>query len=165
MEQRQRAADHHRGIRLGRHEDVGGHGGGGSLAVGAGDAQGVAVALHDGAPGLGALVDRDAPGYGPGDLGVAVVNGGGADHRVAALQVLRRVADGHGDAHGTQVLHRGAVGHVRALDGDAHALQYLGQGAHADAADARQMDALAGVDILVEVLDRMKHCRYLLDRS
>ncbi len=36
VEQGQGAADHHRGIRLRRHEDVGAHGGGGGLAVGTG---------------------------------------------------------------------------------------------------------------------------------
>ena len=59
------------GSSRGRHEDVGAHGGGGGLAVGAGDAQGVLIVLHDGAPGLGPLIDGDAPGDGPGDLGVA----------------------------------------------------------------------------------------------
>ena len=133
--------------------------------MGAGDAQGVAVALHDGTPGLGALIDRDAPGHGAGDLGIAVVNGGGTDDRVAVFQVLRRVADGHGDAHRAQVLHRVAVCHVGALHRDAHALQDLGQGAHTHAADARQVDPLAGVDILVKVLSRMKHICCLLDRN
>ena len=165
VEQRQRAADHHRGVGLRRHEDVGGHGGGGGLAVGAGHAQGVAVALHDGAPRLGALVYGDAPRHSAGDLRVVVVNGGGADHRVAVFQVLRRMAYGHGNAHGAQVLHGGAVGHVGALHRDAHALQHLGQRAHGHAADARQMDALAGLDILVKVLDGMEHRSYLLDRS
>ena len=165
VQQRQCAADHHRGVCLGRHEDVGGHGGGGGLPVGSGDAQGVAVALHDGAPGLGALIDRDAPGHGAGDLGIAVVNGGGTDDRVAVFQVLRRVADGHGDPHRAQVLHGVALAHVRALHRHAHALQYLRQRAHTHAADAGKVYALAGVDILVKVLSRMKHICCLLDRN
>ena len=125
--------------------------------MGAGHAQGVAVALHDGTPRLGALVHGDAPRHSAGDLRVVVVNGGGADHRVTVFQVLRRMAYGHGNAHGAQVLHGGAVGHVGALHRDAHALQHLGQRAHGHAADARQMDALAGLDILVKVLDGMEH--------
>ena len=45
VEHGQGAPDHHRGVRLGGHEDVGGHGGGGGLAVGAGDADGVLNAM------------------------------------------------------------------------------------------------------------------------
>ena len=165
VEHGQGAADHHGGVRLGRHEDMGGHRGGGGFAVGAGEAHGIFIVLHDGAPGLGPLIHGDAPGDGPGDLGVFVVDGGGADHQVTVLQVLRRVADGHGDPHRAQVLHRVALAHVRALHRHAHALQYLRQRAHTHAADARQVDPLAGVDILVKVLSRMKHICCLLDRN
>ena len=98
VQQRQRAADHHRGISSGLHEDVGGHGGGGGLAVGTGKAHGICVFLHDGAPGLRPLIYGDAPCDGPGDLRVLVVDGGGADHQIAVLEILRRVADGPVDA-------------------------------------------------------------------
>jgi len=165
VEQGQRAADHDGGVLLSGHEDMGGHGGGGGLAVGAGDTQGVAIALHDRAPGLGTLVDGDSPGNRPGDLRVAVVDGGGADDGVAVLQAVGGVADGNGDAHGAQMPDGVAVGHVRALDGDAHALEHLGQGAHGHAADAGQMDALAGVKICVNVGSGMEHSVLLLDRS
>ena len=165
VEQRQRAADHHRGVRLRRHEDMGRHGRGGGLAVGARDAQGVAIALHDGTPRLRPLVHGDAAGDGTGDLRVAVVDGGGADHRVAVFQILGGVPDGHLDAHGAQVLHGVALAHVRALHRHAHALQYLRQRAHTDAADTGKVYALAGCDVLMKVLDRMEHCQYLLDRS
>ena len=133
--------------------------------MGAGDTQGVAVALHDRAPGLGPLVDGDAPGDSAGDLRVVVVDGGGADDGVAVLQVVGGVSDGDGDAHGAQVLDGVAVGHVRALDGDAHAVEHLGQGAHGHAADAGQVDALAGVKICVNVGSGMEHSVLLLDRS
>ena len=145
VQQRQGAADHNGGVLLRCHKDVGGHGRGGGLAVGAGHAQGVAVAPHDAAPRLRPLVYGDAPRDGPGDLRVAVVDGGGADHRVAAFQILGGVADGHLNAHGAQVPHRIAVRHVGALHHKAHALQHLGQRAHGHAADTGQMDAPAGL--------------------
>ena len=145
-QQGQGPADHHGGVLLRRQEDVGAHGGGGGLAVGAGDAEGVGVALHDGAPGLGPLIDGDAPGHGPGDLGIAVMDGGGADHEVAVPQILGAVALGDGDAQGLQPLDGGAVAHVGALDLQAHAPQHLRQGAHGDAADADQVDPLAGLE-------------------
>ena len=83
VEQGQCPADHHGGVQLRRHENVGAHGSGGGFAVGAGNAQGIGVFLHQGAPGLRPLVDGDAPGDGTGDLRVAVVDGGGADHKIA----------------------------------------------------------------------------------
>ena len=135
-QQGQGAADHHRGVHPGGHDDVGAHGGGGGLAVGARDAQGVLVAPHDGSPGLGPLKDGDARGAGGGDFGVFVVDGGGADHQLRALDVLPPVADGHGDAQGAQVLHRGAVAHVRAGDHHARLVKHLGQGGHGHPADA-----------------------------
>ena len=165
VEQGQRAADHNGGVLLRRHEDVGGHGRGGGLAVSAGHAQGVAVSLHDRAPGLRPLVHGDAPCDRPGDLRVAVMDGGGADDRVAVLKIVGGVADGHGDAVVTQVLYSVAVGHIRALHGNAHALEHLGQRAHGHAADARQMDALAGLKICVNVDSGMEHGVLLLDRS
>ena len=144
MEQGQGAADHNGGVLLRRHENMGAHGGGCGFAVGAGDAQGVFVPAHQGAPGLGPLIDGDAPGDGSGDLRVAVVDGGGADHEVAVPQVFGVVADGHGDAFGPQTLHGVAVRHIGALDQQALAGQHLRQGAHGHAADAYQMGALAG---------------------
>ena len=42
------------------HEDVGGHGGCGGFAVGTGDADGVFILLHDGAPGFRTLKNGDA---------------------------------------------------------------------------------------------------------
>ena len=159
-QQRQRAADHDGGILLGRHEDMGGHGGGGGLAVGARHAQGVAVRLHDSAPALCPLVDGDAPGDGPGDLGVAVMDGGGADHQIAVLQVVGAVADGNGNADTAQVLYGVAVGHVGALYVQPHALQHLGQRTHGHAADARHMHADAGTQEMPDIFSGMHHnCR------
>ena len=125
--------------------------------MGAGDAQGVAVRLHDGAPALGPLIDRDPPGNGPGDLGIAVVNGGGADHQIAVLQILGAVADGHGDPHAAQMLHRVAVGHIGALYRQPHALEHLRQRAHGHAADTCHMDTDAGTQKMPDILSGMCH--------
>ena len=83
VEQGQRTADHHGGVQLRRHENVGAHGSGGGFAMGAGNAQSIGVFPHQGAPGLRPLVDGNAPGDGAGDLRVAVMDGGGADHKIA----------------------------------------------------------------------------------
>ena len=55
---------------------------------------------------------------------------------VRTEDVLPPVADGHGDAQGAQVLHRGAVAHVRAGDHHARLVKHLGQGGHGHPADA-----------------------------
>ena len=73
VEQRQRTADHYGGVGVRRHEDVCRHAGGGRFAVRAGDAQGVAVAVHDRAPRLRPLKDRDAACDRAGDLGIVIV--------------------------------------------------------------------------------------------
>ena len=88
---------------------------------------------------------------GLGDLRVVIVDGGGADDEIGALHVLRPVADGHRDAQGAEVLHRGAVVHIRAGDFDPHFVEHLGQRRHGDAADAHQMGGTAGGQIVVNI--------------
>ena len=144
-------ADHHSGVPLGGQEDMGAHGGGGGFSVGARHAQGVLIVAHNGAPGLSPLKDRDTGGPGGGDLRVVVVDGGGADDAVRPPDALRQVADDHGDAQGTQMLHRLAVMEVRAGDVHPRAVEYLGQRGHGDAADAHQMGVLAGADIVMNI--------------
>ena len=145
-QQGQGAADHDGGVQPGGHDDVGAHGGGGGLAVGAGDAQGVLVAPHDGAPGLGPLKDGDAGGVGGGDLRIVVVDGGGADDQLGLAQVLGPVADVDGDAQAPQVLHRGALPHVGAGDDHAGSVEHFGKGRHGDPADTRQVGPASGGD-------------------
>ena len=144
VQQGQRAADHDGGILLSRHEDVGTHGGGGGFAVSAGDAQGVLVPPHQRAPCLRPLIDGDAAGDSAGNFRVSIVNGGGADHKIAVPQIFGVVADGHRDALGPQMLHGVAVGHVGTLHQQAFPCQHLRQRTHGHAADAHQMGALAG---------------------
>ena len=146
-EQRQSAADHDRGVLFGGHEDMRCHRGGSRFAVRAGDAKGVLVGFHDGAPGLRALKNGDGAGNGSGDLGIVVMDGGGADDKVALTQVVRCVSDGDGDAKRAKMLHCGAFAHIAALHGKAHGEEFFRQRAHRHAADARKMHALAALQI------------------
>ena len=110
LQQGQGAADHDGGILLRGHHDMGAHGGGGGLAVGAGDAQGVIVVPHYGAPGLRPLEHRDSTAAGLYDLRVVVMDGRGADDELRVrLYVFGPVADEHFYTHGAQVLHLVAV--------------------------------------------------------
>ena len=153
LQQGQRAANHHRGVQLGGHEDVGADGGGGGLAVGAGDAQGVLIPCHDGAPGLGPLEHGDASGQSGGDLRVVVVYGGGAHHAVRPLHTLRQMANGHRDAQAAQMCHGGALLPIGTRDDDSVAQQHLRQRGHGDTANAHQMGPLSRFDILMDVID------------
>ena len=116
------------------------------------DAQRVLVAAHDGAPGLGAFKDRDPPAARLGDLGIVVVYGGGADNEVHVAHVGRCVADGYLDAQGAQMLHGGALTHIRSGDAHTHTGENLGQRRHGDAADAHQMCPPTGDNIVVDVV-------------
>jgi hypothetical protein len=151
VEQRQCAADHHGGVGVRSHEDVRRHAGGGRFAVRAGDAQGVAVAVHDRAPRLRTLKDRDAACDRAGDLGIVVVDGSGADNKIGIAEIVRRVTDGDGNAQRAQVLHGGGVVHVAALHGESHGMQDLGERAHRHAADAGEVRPLAGYEIGIDI--------------
>lgn len=80
--------------------------------MGAGNAQGIAIVMHDGTPCLRPLIDGNSPGNGSGDFRIIVVNGGGTDDKVTVAQVLCIVSDGNGDSQRTEVFHRSAVGKV-----------------------------------------------------
>ena len=144
VQQGQGAADHDGGVLIRGHHDVGAHGGGGGFAVGAGNAQGVAVVLGDGAPGLGPLKDRDAQRMGPDDLRVIVMDGGSAHHELNFPgDIFRLVADGHRDALLRQAHDVLVPVHVRAADCNAHAPKHVRQGGHGNTADADQVASSA----------------------
>ena len=63
---------------------------------------------------------------------------------MGVFQIVGVVADGDGDAHGAQALDIGAVGDVRTLNLVAQIVHDLGDAAHADAADADEMN---GADV------------------
>ena len=149
----QGAANHHGGVDAGGHGNVGTHGGRGRFAVGAGDAQGVFIPPHDRSPSLGPLEDGDARSVGSGDLRVAVVDGSSADDQVLSCHAFGQVANGHGDAQGTQMLHGRAFFHIGAGDDEALPLEHFSQGGHGHTTDAHQMRPLAGHDIVMDSIN------------
>ena len=147
----QHAADHNRGVPLGGQEDVGAHGGGSGFAMGTCHAQGVLIVAHNGAPGLGPLEDGNPGGPGGGDLGVVVVDGGGTDDTVGTLHALRQVADDHRDAQRAQMGHGSALVEIGAGNVYPCAVEHLAQRGHGYPADAHQMGALTGADIIMDI--------------
>ena len=106
--------------------------------------------LHDGAPGLSTLVDRDPPGHSTGDLGIAVMDSGGAHHKVTVPQIVCIMTDGDGNIQPAQPADGIAFRHVGALDAEPHAPQDLRQRAHGHAADADQVDTFAGDQVFAD---------------
>ena len=136
------AGDHGR-VEAGHVEDVGDQRGGRGLAVRAGDRD-RRIEPHQLGQHLGAADDGQALGARRLQLGVAGLHGGGDDDVARADEIDRIVADEHADALGAQAPHVGAVLLVAALHRIALGVQDLGDGAHADAADA---DDVEGADI------------------
>ena len=144
VQQGQGAADHDGGVLIRGHHDVGAHGGGGGFAVGAGNAQGIAVVLGDGAPGLGPFKDRDAQRMGTDNLRVIVMDGGRAHHEFNFLgNIFCLVADGHRDALLRQTHDVLVPVHIRAADCNAHTPKHIRQGGHGNAADTDQVASSA----------------------
>ena len=122
MKQRQISADHHRGIHLSGHQNVRHHGSSSRLAVGAGNAHSIAVGLHNHAPGLRTLKDRDAVGTGVSDLRVVIMYRGSADDAIRTDHIFRMVTNGYRDPLGEQLIRRPGMGHIGAGHLQAHAL-------------------------------------------
>jgi hypothetical protein len=115
----------------------------GGLAVHAGDRD-AALQPHQLGQHLGAPHHRQAPGACRAELRVAALDCGRHDNDGSVPEILGGVADRDLGALVTQPLHVGRVGCVRALHRVAEIDQHLGDAAHADAADADEMD---GADI------------------
>ena len=122
--------------------------------MGAGDAYGVFVVLHNGAPSLSTLEYGDPLRVGGGDLRIGIVHGGSADNIVAAMDIFGAMADGHLDPQAAQMIHRVALPHIGTVHGDAGAVQHLGQGGHGHAADADQMRARSGDHIMTDIFHK-----------
>ena len=144
VEQRQITADHDGGIHVRRHQNMGHHRGGRGFSVGAGNADGIFIGLHDLAPGLGPLKHGDPGGSGSGDFRVVVVGGCRTDDAVRAHDIFRVMANGHGNPLGLQLSGRGRRAHIRARDFHAHSLEDQAQGPHGNAANSNQMHMAAG---------------------
>ncbi len=82
---------HHRGVEVPGPEDRGGHGGGGGLAVHAGDRH-LGMPLHEPGQHLPPAQYGKSPGPGRGQFGVVFFDRGGVDHHLGAAQVFGLVA-------------------------------------------------------------------------
>ncbi len=137
----QPAADHVGGVEAGLGQYRGQHGGGGGLAVRAGDGQGELHA-HQLGQHLGARDDRQLVPQRRQDLDVVLGDGAGVDQRLGVPDVGGGVADGDAHAQGAQAAHGVVLGDIRAADLEAHVQQHLGDAGHARAADAGEVDLL-----------------------
>ena len=128
-------------------QQVGGHGAGGGLAVGACHAEAFAAA-RDEAQHLGALVYLEATGAEVGQFGMLLRDGGGVDYQRGG-GVAARVGDEGGVflvvylcAFGREALGQRGGGAVVAGHGFAFRQEVAHQGAHADASRADEVNGL-----------------------
>ena len=117
--------------------------------------------LHDLAPGLGTLKDRDATGTGAGNFRVVIMGGGGADDQLGVPQVFGAVADMDLDAQGTQMRDCTALPDVGAGDGHPHAVEHFGQRSHRYAANAHQVGAAVRGQIRGNIKVSHRHTTFL----
>ena len=120
--------------------------------MGAGDADGVFVGFHDLAPGLGPLEHGNACAAGSGDFRVVIVDGGGTNHAVRALDIFAPVPDGHMNPMLLQFLGGERGAHIGAGNLQAHALEHQSQWPHGDAANANQVHPPAGNNIFRNII-------------
>ncbi len=149
----QAASHHDGGIQPGVTEDGGQHGGGGSLAVAAGhgDAE---LQAHQLGQQLATGNHRNLEAAGFLNLGVVLADGG-ADHQgLGSGEVGRGVAFENAGAQLAEAVGDGGQLEVGAADGETQVQEHLGDAAHADAADAGE----------VQVLGLKKHFDSLLFR-
>jgi hypothetical protein len=139
------AADDDGGVEAGFFEHEGDHGGGGGLAVGAGNGD-AAPLVHEGGDHFGTVVYGQALRLGGGDFGVAAGDGGGYDDGFGALDVGGVVADDYFGAELPESPYGVGFGDVGAADGVAFGEQDFGDGAHAGAAYADEVDAAEVVE-------------------
>ncbi len=135
------AADDESGIKMRSGQNGRNDGGGGGFSVGAGDGDAVFQA-HQFREHFRARDHRNFHFVRFDDFGIAGGDGGGSDHHVSAVDVdgfvgVENRGAKFGEAFGDR--RRLAVG---AGNGVAESEQHFGDAAHADAADAHQVDAL-----------------------
>ncbi len=131
IQKRQRAADHNGRVLVRSHHDVRTHRGRGGLAVGAGDAQGVVIAL-DIAPQACVRSNTGMPLACAALIsGVLIMHCRSAHDKFNVVRdVLGIVPDGDGDAFLPEVQDVGAFVHVGAGDVQPHAVEHFGQRGH-----------------------------------
>ena len=134
-------AHHDRGIEPSGGKHRGHHAGGGRLAVHAGDGNAVFQA-HEFRQHLGALDDRKLEAMRLGNLGIISGDGRTGHDGLGALDVLRPMALEDLRSQRYQPRRNRRMSQVGAADAVAKGEQHLGNAAHADAADAYEMNAL-----------------------
>jgi hypothetical protein len=134
-------ADDYGWVQSSGRQDSGHHRRGGGLAVHARDRDSVLQA-HQLGEHLGALNDRDVQLAGLGDLGVVGGDGGTGNDDLGVADIFRGMTFDGERAERSQALRHAGTLQIRAGDSVAEVQQHLGNAAHADAADAYEMDAL-----------------------
>lgn len=140
-QQRQLASDDRRGVEARTDQQLAEHGGGRGFAVGSGYGDGAVVAAGNDAQHYRALDRGDTLFGGCHQLGVILLDGGGIDDQLRALDVFRTVTHVHRNSVGADAVERFTLVRVGAGELKALAVQDLGQRAHARAADADEMDS------------------------
>ena len=90
----------------------------------------------------------------------AGMGGGSADDAVRALNILRPVSDGDGNALFDQLIRGHGCVHIRTSDLHAHALQHQTQRPHGYAADPHKMHMMAGRQIFRDFLTIQHVCQF-----
>ena len=157
MEQGQITTDHHGGVQIGFHHNMGHHGGGSGLAVGAGNTDSIVIGLHDLSPGLRTFKHRNTLCTGSGYFRVIIMRGGCADNAVRAADVLRPMTYGHINASGNQFIGGNRGIHIRSCNKQAHPLQDKPQRPHGHAANANQMNVAARLEIIFNQFTLFRH--------
>ena len=125
--------------------------------MGAGNTDRIFIGLHDLAPCLCALKNRDAGSAGSSDLRIVVVCSSGADDAVSALNIFGSVTDGHLNTLTDQFIRGNRSIHIGTRDQHAHALQHQSKRAHGNAADANKMHMLSRSQIIFHMLVMFSH--------
>ena len=147
----QLAADDGGGVEAGADQHLTEHRGGGRLAVRSADGDAALIAAGDDAQHDAALDGGDAL-FARGDqLGVILLDGGGVDNQLGALDILGAVTHMHGNAVALDAVEGIALVHIRSAELKALAVQYLGEGAHPRPADADEVDALDMIQKMIVV--------------
>ena len=134
-------AHDHGGVHARVTQDRGDHGSGGGFAVAAGDGDAVLQA-HQLGQQFAARDHGNAEAAGFLHFGIRLVDSGTHHQGLRAVQIFRVVPFENGRPQGDQAIGCGGQLQVRAGDRIAEIQQHLGDTAHADAADSREVQML-----------------------
>ena len=148
-EQGQIAANHHSGIHIGLHQNMGYHRGSRGLSVGTGYTHGIFICLHNDTPGLCPFKNRDSCHPGSSNFRIVVVGGSGTDNTVRSPDVLLPVSDVHLDSFGNQFIGGNRGIHIGTGYRQTHSLKYKPQRTHGHTTDSNQMHPLSRLEIFL----------------